>query len=76
MVAGDDGCDPNAKGFDGAFEGVPNEKDDAGCPKGVDGVVVVALDCDGAPPKGLDDGVDGGWPKLKGEEADPDVCGG
>ena len=62
--------------MDGAFEGAPNEKDVEDCPKGVEGVVAVALDCGGAPPKGLVAGVDDGWPNEKGEDVLPDDCGG
>ena len=77
MVAGEDGWEPNAKGLDGAFEGAPNEKGVVVCPKVVDGVVAVALDCEGAPPNGLAAGDDvDGWPNEKGEDVLPDDCGG
>lgn len=72
IVAGEDGCEPNAKGFDGTdVEGALKEKDGADCPKGVEGAAEVGVDCDGAP-NGFACGVEDVAPKVKGEEVLPE----
>ena len=58
IVAGDEGCEPNAKGLEVVLVGAVNEKEGVVCPKGVEGVAAAGVVCAGAP-NGFDVGVDG-----------------